>query len=170
MPQPATHYWVVRTAIPQNDTKGKINFWETWWDPYKSYFGLGTAAPDLFYFPLMPGVKVSCDDFYWDGIADLIHHSRSYDIFCSLLDYAKKNKKYSIENANKQFAFAFGYYCHVITDCIFHPYVYQSTADHWAKKVYSKKEDSLEFEHELAHKYQEFLIDEGIYEEYNIKQ
>ena len=34
-------------------------------------------------------------DFYWDGIADLIHHSRSYDIFCSLLDYAKKNKKIS---------------------------------------------------------------------------
>ena len=170
MPQPATHYWVVRRAIPQYDAEKRINFWETWWDRYKSYFGLGTAAPDLFYFPLMPGVEVSCDDFYWDGIADIIHHSRSYDVFCKLLNYAKKVKLTSVNDANKLFAFAFGYYCHVITDCIFHPYVYRSTGDYWGKKVYDELGDGVEFKKELSHKYQEFLIDNGIYNKFNIQE
>ena len=34
MPQPATHYLVVRRSIPEE-------YWEEWWnDTYKKYFGL----------------------------------------------------------------------------------------------------------------------------------
>ena len=168
MPQPATHYWVVRRAIPKYDITGEINYWEEWWDKYKAYFGLGTAAPDLFYFPLMPNVTTTFSDFYWDGIADLLHHAGSYDVFCELLNCAKNMKNTSPNESNKLFAFAFGYYCHVITDCIFHPYVYRSTGDHWANKVVNKIGDMAEYKNELKHKYQEFCIDRGIYNEFNL--
>lgn len=159
MPQPATHYWVVRRAIPEFN--GKVNCWEEWWDKYKNYFGLGTAAPDLFYFPCMPDSGANKRRIFWKGIADLIHHAGSYDLFCLLLNSAKKSKcEGSVNAGNKQFAFAFGFYCHVVTDCIFHPYVYRSTGDHWAIPDESKNE--------LKHKVQEFLIDSGIVKDFSL--
>lgn len=166
MPQPATHYWVARTAIPETIENSSVNYWKDWWDKYKSYFGLGTSSPDLFYFPLMPFTKADCENFHWEGVASILHSAGSYDFFCTLLDAAKQKKKVNIEEANRQFAFAFGYYAHVITDCIFHPYVYRSTGDHWATtpSILMEKESKREY----AHKYQEFLIDQGIYKELNV--
>lgn len=150
MPQPATHYLVTRRAIPQM-------YWKTWWDEYKSYFGLGSSAPDLFYFPLIPGVKNIRKDLAWEDIANPMHSSKSYDMFCSLLDFAKTNKKSNQTASQKQFAFAVGYYCHVVADCIFHPYVYRSTGDYWC---------SADFSNEIKHKLQELFIDTGIYHKY----
>lgn len=172
MPQPATHYWVARRAIPQyidNDTT--TDYWKEWWDKYKNYFGLGTAAPDLFYFPLMPKVDVKCEDFYWDGIADIIHSTRSFDFFCKLMNAAKKSQldpSIDTEIANRQFAFSFGFYCHVVTDCIFHPYVYRSSKDHWSAKAGEFKDNPVESIREYQHKYQEFLIDKGTCETFNL--
>ena len=154
MPQPATHYLVTRRAIPQE-------YWGIWWDKYKPYFGLGSSAPDLFYFPLMPNIKNISKEIAWSELADPMHSSKSYDMFCTLLDVAKNNKTANLLSSEKQFAFAFGYYCHVITDCIFHPYVYRSTNDHWSTKNYMN---------EAKHKMQEYIIDTGVFNKYYDKQ
>jgi len=151
MPQPVTHYLVTRRAIPKEH-------WSKWWDEYKPYFGLGSSAPDIFYFPVVPNLQNVRKDIYWEGIANPLHSSKSYDIFCSLLNLSKKQKIEGSEKADKLFAFSIGYYCHVITDCIFHPYVYRSTGDHW---------NTVAKLHELDHKKQEFFIDTALYQKYN---
>lgn len=153
MPQPATHYLVTRRSIPTEHQS-------SWWDEYKPYFGLGSSAPDLFYFPLMPFLNNVSEDYSWENIADPMHSSKSYDMFCTLLDIAKANKASFESIAKKQFAFSFGYYCHVITDCIFHPYVYRSTGDHWSTK---------DRKNEIGHKLQEYYIDTGIFNKYYLK-
>ena len=144
MPQPTTHYLVAKNSIPKND-------WENWWYPYKQYIGLGSSAPDLFYLSIIKGKNLS-------DISDLIHHEKSYDIFCELINIAKLSRINGAEKTvpEKQLSFAFGFYCHVITDCIFHPYVYRNTQDHWNTKNSSK---------ENLHKAEEFCIDCGIYEQ-----
>lgn len=147
MPQPATHYLVTRRAIPREH-------WGKWWDKYKPYFGLGSSAPDLFYFPLVPNLHDIRRDIDWESIANPLHSSNSYDMFCSLLNLSKKQKIEGLKETEKQFAFAVGYYCHVVTDCIFHPYVYRSTGDHW---------NTVDKIPELQHKKQELFIDTAIF-------
>lgn len=143
MPQPTTHYLVIRRAIPEK-------YWPIWWDRYKPFFGLGSSAPDLFYFP-----KLSLWRNYSSDLSDSIHSEHSYDIFCNMLDIAKDNKSNAQDyTAEKQFAFSVGFYAHVVTDCIFHPYVYRNTEDHWA---------TSNFLNELKHKQEEFRIDRGIH-------
>ena len=163
MPQPATHYLVVRRSIPEV-------YWEDWWnDTYKKYFGLGSLTPDLFYFPAMPKAIIGGDvrkDLSWDNIASPLHSERSYDMFCSLLDISKSAKLNATSeeervDANKQLAFSFGYYTHVVTDCIFHPYVYRSTGDYWHTK------DNMT---EGKHKKQELYIDNELYTKYYPKE
>lgn len=157
MPQPATHYLVTRFAIPEE-------YYSTWWDPYKQYFGLGSCAPDFFYFPLMPKKVIGDvkEDLSWENIANPLHSSNSYDMFCNLLAVAKQTKMNAStlveeKNANKQFAFSFGYCCHVVTDCIFHPYVYRSTGDLW---------HTTDKTAETLHKQQELFIDNELYRKY----
>lgn len=167
MPQPATHYWVTKIALADSDK----SVFKDFFNEYKNYIALGTSAPDLFYFPLMPTVKTECNNFYWDDIADLIHHGRTYDLFCELLDEAKKLKsdKNTKNNGEKLLAFAIGFYCHVITDCIFHPYVYRSTGDDWATGAGSFLSNPEENIAEYKHKYQECLIDDGVKETYHLE-
>ena len=156
MPQPATHYLIARFSIP-----GKC--YADWWDRFKPYFGLGSCAPDFFYFPLVPLVgKEIKSDLSWSDIANPLHSNNSYDMFCYLLDEAKKSKITTIdgnggERAQKQFAFAFGYYTHVIADCIFHPYIYRATGDFW---------NTLDISAELLHKKYELYIDNELYRRY----
>ena len=167
MPQPATHYWVTKIAIADSDNPTFKDFF----NKYKNYIALGTSAPDLFYFPLMPTIKTNCKNFYWNGIADLIHHGRTYDLFCELLDEAKsmKSDKTVAEKAEQLLAFTFGFYCHVVADCIFHPYVYRSSNDDWATGAGSFLSNPEENIAEYTHKYQEFLIDAGVKETYHLK-
>lgn len=140
MPQPATHYLAARFSIP------KAQY--TLWDDYKPYFSLGSAAPDFFYYPAVPKSVENPSNISWEELANPLHSNGSYDMFCTLLDLAKEAKN------RKMFAFAYGYYCHVVTDCIFHPYVYRSTGDYW---------NTSDFTNETRHKYQELTIDEGVY-------
>ncbi len=159
MPQPATHYLIARGSIPEDHHK-------TWWDIYKPEFALGSSAPDLFYFPtigkFMPqGVSVAADT-PWGHWASRLHHEKSFDMFCSLLDQARDRRingagkdSNDKEVAKKQFAFAFGYYSHVIADCIFHPYVYRETKDHWCQSSLKAK---------IAHPAYESLIDTALLE------
>lgn len=161
MPQPATHYLVTRFSIPEHHYG--------LWDKYKSYFGLGSCLPDLFYFPTVPVVAdgslvnaaintFASDDINWTEMADMMHADKSYDLFCCMLDYAKAiqiNEPKNKDKYLKLFAVAFGFYSHVIADCIFHPYVYRSTGDFWNTK---------DFFDELKHKKQEAYIDGKLYE------
>lgn len=161
MPQPATHYLVTRFSIPEQYYK--------LWDKYKSYFGLGSSLPDLFYFPTVPIVAdgslrkavtniFHSDDIKWTEMADMMHADKSYDLFCRMLDYAKAIQSAEPENTDKYlklFAVAFGFYSHVVADCIFHPYVYRSTGDCW---------NTTDFIDELQHKKQEAYIDGKLYE------
>lgn len=153
MPQPATHYLVMRKSIPEK-------FYTDWWDKYKQYFGLGSLAPDLFYFPMLEKFGLSNvqvrNDLSWENLANPLHSNGSYDMFCTLLEIAKSNK----ENENvgkKQLAFAIGYYSHVVTDCIFHPYIYRATEDYWFK---------TDCNAELKHKKHEVIIDDNIFKKH----
>lgn len=163
MPQPATHYLVTRFSIPEQ--------YYDLWDKYKSYFGLGSCLPDLFYFPTVPIVavgsivdtlknKIQYIDIEWKEMADMMHADKSYDLFCRMLDYAKAIQSAEPENTDKYlklFAVAFGFYSHVVADCIFHPYVYRSTGDFW---------NTTDFFDELQHKKQEAYIDGKLYKHF----
>lgn len=156
MPQPATHYLVARFSIP-------ADFYELW-DQYKNYFGLGSSLPDLFYFPMVPVVgeedAAVNDDIDWENLANDMHSDKTYDLFCSMLDYAKKIQLENPEQKDKYlklFAVAFGLYSHVVADCIFHPYVYRSTGDFWHSKTPLG---------ELKHKQQEAYIDSSLFKNF----
>jgi hypothetical protein len=158
MPQLLTHYLVMRRAIPEEH-------WDKWWNnDYKRYFGLGTTTPDLFYFPLVPTVKIRMrPDVMWGNTAGILHSNGSYDMFCALLDIAKRSKLQSQDGIEpkRQFAFAVGYYAHVVTDCIFHPYVYRNTEDLWFK---------VDRMPEVMHKTVEYNIDRALRKLYEARK
>lgn len=133
--QPITHFLVAKKALePLPIIQG-----------YDSQLAFGSFSPDLFY--LLSAYK---------EYADTIHASGSFVAFCTMLDVAKKTFFCNEEIAKKQVAFALGFYAHVITDCVFHPYVYRSSLDHWAKH------DPI---FELRHKKLEASIDQIVQEE-----
>lgn len=80
-----------------------------------------------------------------------------------------KSDKTVAEKAEQLLAFTFGFYCHVVADCIFHPYVYRSSNDDWATGAGSFLSNPEENIAEYTHKYQEFLIDAGVKETYHLK-
>lgn len=148
MPQPTAHYLVARRSIPKEH-------WKEWWDKYKPYFGLGSSAPDLFYFPSIMR-QIMSHSSYTGKLSDVIHSEGSYDLFCTILSMSKESLLNGSGEgvAEKQFAFSFGFYSHVVTDCVFHPYVYRHSGDHWATTNYRA---------EGKHKMEEFQIDRGIH-------
>jgi len=167
MPQPITHYLIVRRGIPKK-------YWEEYWNEnaevnYKPYFGLGSSAPDLFYLDFSLSNKINSgisflnamlrkNDFIKQDskvISDAIHGDQSFDVFCHMLNEAKKTLSIDSVAAKKKLAFAIGFYGHVIGDCIIHPYVYRKTGDHWATK---------DFTNEAGHKIFECRVDKGLYE------
>lgn len=167
MPQPITHYMIVRRGVPKK-------YWEEYWNDkaevnYKPYFGLGSSAPDLFYVDLLKKDTINNEIAFCNTmirkenlvkpessvVADTIHGDKSFDIFCNMLNEAKMELKTDPVVAKKKFAFALGFYGHVIGDCIIHPYVYRVTGDHW---------HSHDFKSESKHKVFEVKMDKGIYE------
>ncbi len=67
----------------------------------------------------------------WDEVSDLQHWDRSLDLFFAMLDSIKDGYDDASIEGDKLLTFAVGYYGHVITDCIFHPYIYRRSRDHW---------------------------------------
>lgn len=145
MPQPITHYQVVKqameTAAPQL------------WTAYSNYAGFGSFGPDLYYIKDL-ALRYVDQHLDYDKLADTMHAEKSMDFFCSMLGIVKQNWNVDYETAGKQLAYAIGYYAHVITDCLFHPYVYRKSNDHW------KYHDPKEFEN--VHKKVEAIIDHHI--------
>lgn len=111
MSQPVTHYYVAQKALSINAEDLLKN--------YGNYTGLGTFGPDLYYL-------TSQSEF-----ADMIHKDNSFDAFCMMINHVKSNWAYDFDAAGKQLGFAIGFYAHVITDCVFHPYVYRRSNDLW---------------------------------------
>jgi len=153
MPQPITHFLVIKNAM--RDTLKNV------WKSYGNFAGLGSFGPDLFYMKdvgyysneiLKKFFSIFSDtSFSYDKISDIMHWEGSLELFCSFLDYIAEMKHLSRNERDKLRAFAYGYYSHVITDAIFHPYVYRYTKDHW------KTHDSSE--NYLKHKKLESTID-----------
>ncbi len=135
MCQPITHFLVAKKGLEHLPMV----------QGYDSQLAFGSFGPDLFY--LSSAYKQN---------ADIIHASGSFAAFCTMLDVAKNTLSYNEESGRKQLTFALGFYAHVIADCVFHPYVYRSSLDHWAKH------DPY---FELIHKKLEASIDQIIQEE-----
>jgi hypothetical protein len=121
MPQPVTHYLVCEEAF-------QAVFPELW-HSYANFAGFDSFAPDLFYIADIFKNEINHGQSYPE-LADAIHWNDAFDCFCAMLDYIKANNTDSVKS-NKMKAFAYGFYSHVVTDCIFHPYVYRATGDHW---------------------------------------
>jgi len=129
MPQPSTHYLVAQNALMAEALP--------LWNSFGQYLGFGSFGPDLFYLN--------------DGkISDIIHGDNSFDYFCAMLNFIKENYVAGTENEKKLKSFAYGWYSHVVTDCVIHPYVYRKTRDNW------KTHPEITF---TAHKLFEAFID-----------
>lgn len=142
MPQPITHYLVIEEAL--RDTAPEI------WEKKSNFAGFGSFGPDLFYVKDVLLSRLDLADNY-DFLSDGLHAERAFDFFCTMLNTAKATASTDMEVAEKQLAYLLGYYAHVITDCVIHPYVYRHTHDHWK---YHKPEENYS-----AHKRTEALID-----------
>jgi hypothetical protein len=122
MPQPITHYLVIEAAM--------LKASPPLWQKYGNYAGLGSFGPELFYVKdifkryLNPSLN-------WDEISDLQHWDRSLDFFFAMLDSIRDRFDDASAEGDKLLAFAMGYYSHVITDCILHPFIYRRSRDHW---------------------------------------
>lgn len=122
MSQAGTHMIV---AVEGSSQKPELN------RDYSHFLVLGSmGGPDLFYFSGVPHIM----DFFkrryehdYSRIADIIHEDKTLDYFCSMLDFIKKTPS---EIQNKLKAFAYGFYSHVVTDAIVHPFVYFFSGDH----------------------------------------
>lgn len=168
MPQPIMHYLVVRKAIPKR-------YWDEYWNKdaktdFRPFFGAGSSAPDFFYLDLKENENLDKTIYFYQALlnkdqfdktikisdstklANAIHGDKSFDMFCFMLEYAKRNKIVNLSVAKKLFCFALGFYSHVITDCVLHPYVYRNSNDHWATKS---------FVNEGKHKIFEARLDKG---------
>jgi hypothetical protein len=122
MPQPITHYLVVEEAM--------LKASPPLWQKYGNFAGFGSFGPDLFYIKdvfkryLNPSLN-------WDWVSDLQHWNHSLDYFFAMLDAIRDGYDDASIEGDKLLTFALGYYSHVITDCIFHPFVYRRSQDHW---------------------------------------
>ena len=126
MPHPNTHLLVLEEAVKS----AKIKFLEK----DQNYAWLGTFGPDLFYllgrFNVLGFSRPYSAD-YGRKVSDTLHWEHSLDFFCSMLDQIKEEK--NDDKKEKLKAFAYGYYSHVVTDTVMHPFVYMSTRDNWEK-------------------------------------
>ena len=119
MPQPVTHNFVCQQAIVQS------LLGQRFWDSYGNFAGFGSFSPDLFYIEAFTAGKSD-----YGHAADDIHKDGSFDCYCCMLD-AMKGLEASSEKCSKLKAFAYGFYAHIVTDCIFHPFVYRMSGDDW---------------------------------------
>ncbi len=142
MPQPITHYLVIEEAL--RNAAPEI------WAEKGNFAGFGSFGPDLFYVKDVILSKFNPADDY-EFLSDGLHAEKSFDFLCTMLDIAKTAVRVNREAAEKQLAYVLGYYAHVITDCVIHPYIYRHTHDHWK---YHKPEKNYN-----AHKRTEALID-----------
>ncbi|MGA2296309.1 MAG: zinc dependent phospholipase C family protein [FCB group bacterium] len=140
MPQPITHYLVIKNSL-NNSLKDL-------WDTNNNFASLGSFGPDLFY---TKDILNSNSNKEYGLVSDVMHWEASYTFFCFMLDYIKKVIIDNPPIQNKMKAFVYGYYSHVLTDVIFHPFIYRITGDHW------RLHNILE--NELNHKKLEAKID-----------
>ncbi|GEM_PF-2303642 len=137
MPQPITHYLVCEKSFK--------NILPGLWHEYQGYAGLGSYGPDFFYSKGMVTEEyfirvrksisqirenVAASNYKYVELSDLLHWEGSKDFFCYMLDSIKLNFS-NVSTRNKLKTFAYGYYSHVVTDCIFHPFIYRQSRDHW---------------------------------------
>ncbi len=126
MPGPPAHDVMMEEA-----SKGR-----PFWKSHSQEAVYGSTGPDALYFegsvPHFKDIRFYLKNFRligkpYEQVANVMHWEGSFEFFCTLLDYIKKAPP---EKQNKLRAFAYGYFSHVIADCLFHPNVYRVTGDH----------------------------------------
>ncbi|CVK21737.1 zinc dependent phospholipase C family protein [Sporomusa sphaeroides] len=125
MPQPLTHFFVA--------SDGTQRVFPDLWNEYSNVIALGSFGPDLFYVKDLISNRILNMSMSneWEALSDAFHRCNSFTLFTWLLNNIKSrhNDNYSEQRLLK--AFAYGYYSHVVTDCLIHPFVYRTTQDHW---------------------------------------
>lgn len=119
MPQPIAHNFVCEQAISESPLAR--GFWES----YGNFAGFGSFSPDLFYIEEVTAGKAA-----YGHAADDIHKDGTLDCYCIMLDAIKRLTAPPAQR-DKVKAFAYGFYAHVVTDSIFHPFVYRTSGDNW---------------------------------------
>lgn len=117
MPQAAIHFLVIEKALKENRP--------SLWSEHYSFAALGSFAPDMFY--AQDGI-IGKDPFFY-SLANKMHEAGALDCYCKLLNAVKKETDINARQSLK--AFAYGYCAHMLTDIVFHPFVYRITGDHW---------------------------------------
>ncbi|MDR7866515.1 MAG: zinc dependent phospholipase C family protein [Sporomusaceae bacterium] len=131
-----THYLVCKDAIKRLDP--------IFWREYSNFVGFGSFGPDLFYVKDV-FISKAIKSFSYKKVSDEMHWDGTLDCFCAMLDYIKASAA-PADVIGKMKAFAYGFYGHVVTDCVFHPFVYRSTCDHWRNHPEDEYKDHKNFE------------------------
>lgn len=129
MPGPITHFLVMQEACPPEI-----------WQMHRKFAGSATFGPDLFYTKGLPlhfrGLTrmLGSKDKDYAKASDIMHWEGSLDYYCCMLDYIKTSiGTEDKEKIDRLKAYAYGYYSHVVTDAVFHPFIYRHTRDHWER-------------------------------------
>lgn len=91
----------------------------------------GTLGTDLFY-AKDKNTIISTHPRDYSHVSNVMHWEASFDLFCAMLNYTKQ---IPLDKAtrNKLKVFAYGFYSHVVTDAVFHPFVYRLSGDNPTK-------------------------------------
>ena len=117
MPQAVAHFLVIEEAL--KDTQPLL------WARYYPFAVVGSFAPDMFY----AKTGMIGQNPFFASIANKMHATGALACYCELLDTIKNEK--NPDNIQELKALAYGYCAHMLTDLIFHPFVYRKTGDHW---------------------------------------
>lgn len=129
MPQPLTHFYVAKD--------GTERVLPDLWEEYSNVIALGSFGPDLFYIKdLMTNriINLSMSN-EWEALSDAFHRCNSFTLFTSLLNNIKSHYNTDYRQQRILKSFAYGYYSHVVTDSIIHPFVYRITQDDWTRHL-----------------------------------
>jgi len=129
MPQPLTHFFVA--------SDGAQRACPDLWSEHSNVIALGSFGPDLFYIKDLVTNRIMNMSMSneWEALSDAFHRCNSFTLFTWLLDNIKD--RYSEDYIEQRLlkAFAYGYYSHVVTDCLIHPFVYRITQDDWTRHL-----------------------------------
>jgi hypothetical protein len=119
MPQPIAHNFVCERAVTGSSLGPQF------WESFGNFAGFGSFSPDLFYIEEFTAGKAA-----YGHAADDMHKDGTLDCYCAMLDAIKALAAPPAQRDRVK-AFAYGFYAHVVTDCIFHPFVYRVSGDNW---------------------------------------
>ena len=121
MPQNITHYLVIKESMKSTT--------DDLWNNFLNYAVFGSVMPDMFFMHEIQPPNYR--GYNYTFLSDIIHWEGTLDLYCSILEIIKRQYRYSNDEFSKLRSFTYGYISHVVSDIIFHPYIYRFSGDHW---------------------------------------